>query len=293
MKRIAALIILSTFLLSACASTQWSRTPVAKEYDFIVTLEQQAPAETGRQHYAHPYVIDLAELEKLLGDLSYSENGDREKTAPQNPVFQAVEISRMAPVLAKALAKAEPGQRVRFASFNLGKAAMFSLSQKTEGVLFIESGGRLNLAFNFINASRSPSETSAVYHSYAKADPLKIRTAATTITATAPYAERHRLEAGGEAPMWVTADLAKLKEATEATALTVSEEPVTAAPGSAPGSRAPATPAEKAAAAQTTQDLRKADIKNNLKFLKELRDEQLISEQDYNAKKREVLDKLD
>ncbi len=294
MKRIAVLLIMSAVLFSACSSTQWVRTPVAKEFDLNVTLEQHQGASTSiQQKYEHPYEIAVADIKKLMADLTYIEKVGLKNTKKQSPVFQAVEIDRLAPVLAETLATADAGQRVRFISFNTGKALVFSVSRKTEGVIFIESGGRLNIAFNLINSERRVSETTALSPNYSRADPLKIQTSETPISSTAPYAELHKLETGKQAPMWVVADLEKLKAAAKAAPVPVVEVTKEVPPAAAPKTGSMAAPVEKTAAAQASEERLNADIKNKLKFLKELRGEGLISENDYNAKKMDLLDTLD
>ena len=152
MKRIAVLLIICAAFTSACTSTKWVRTTVAEQYTFNVTLEQQQ--EKGifiQQKYAHPYEIDISDLEKLMGDLKYIEKSGLMRKEKLGPVFQPVEIDRLAPVLALTLAKADTNQRIRFTSFNQGDFLIFSVSRKTEGVIFIGPAGRLNIAFNFIN----------------------------------------------------------------------------------------------------------------------------------------------
>jgi len=294
MKRIACLLILVAAVLGACTSTKWVRTAVVKEYDFAVALEQRQGNDTvAQQKYEHPRDIDLADLEKLMRDLTYTEKGGMISKSKQSPVFQQVEIDRLAPVLADSLAKADASQQVRFISFNQGQAVLFSTSQKTEGVVFVESGGRLNLAFNYINANRIPSETSAIYSNYSAVNPLKIEDSDTTLSASAPYAELRTLDTGKQAPMWVVADLGKLKEASRAVAAPVAKSTENLSPAVAPKAETTVTPVVKTAPAPAQQEDLKRDIKNTLKYLKELLDEGLISENDYNAKKAELLDKID
>jgi len=68
MKRILVLLIISTVFCSACTSTRWVRTPVAKEYDFTVTLEQFADqGADGAQIHDQPRAIDLTELKNSDG----------------------------------------------------------------------------------------------------------------------------------------------------------------------------------------------------------------------------------
>ena len=294
MKRLAVLLIIGAAFISACASTHWARTTVAEQNYFIVTLEQnEGKAATDQPPYQHPYMIELADLEKLMGVLTYTDKSglmDREKP---RPVFQAVEIDRLAPVLAESLAKAHASQRIHFASFNQGKGFLiFSNSRKTEGVIFVDPNGRLNFAFTFINADRDPSETSAINYTFPSVDPLKIETSKTTLSPTAPYAELHQFENGKQAPMWVVIDLQKAKEATGTTTAPMVKGTEEASPAATPKAATMATPAEPTAPAKAPEDMLKEDIKNNLRYLKELLDEGLISEKDYADKKMELLDKI-
>jgi hypothetical protein len=282
MRKIALLFIIGAAFLSACSSARWVRTTIVKQNNFIVTLEQRQ--EEGKiigQQYEHPYKIDLADLEKLLQNLTYIEEVGLMKTKKQSPVFQAVEIDRLAPVLVDTMAKADASQRIRFTSFNRGKALIFSVSRETEGVMFIEPGNRLNIAFNFINSELNPNEVTAYPRSFSTVDPLKIKTSDTTIIPTVPYAELYTFETGEQSPIWVVVDLDKLKEAASTMPVPVTE---------VKGKTAPAL--ETTRPAQTPENLLKEDIKNKLKYLKELLDEGLISEKDYNAKKAELLDKI-
>ncbi len=282
MKKIAVLFIIGAAFLSACSSARWVRTTIEKQKDFTVTLEQrQVEGKIIGQKYAHPYKIDLADFEKLLKDLTYIEKVGLMNTKKQSPVFQAVEIDRLAPVLADTLAKADASQRIRFRSYNRGKALIFSVSRETEGVIFIESGNQLSIAFNFINSEIDSTENTTYPRSFSRVDPLKIKTSDTTIIPTATYAELYTSETGEQSPIWVVADLDKLKEAVSTVPVPIIEEK---------GKFAPAV--DTTPPAQTSKDLLKEDIKNKLKYLKELLDEGLISKKDYNAKKAELLDKI-
>jgi hypothetical protein len=293
MKRLAVLLILGATILSACAGGKWTRTPVAKQNYFVVTLEQnEGKAATDQPPYKHPYMIELADLEKLMGSLTYTDQAGLTDKEKQRPVFQAVEIDRLAPVLAESLAKADASQRIRFASFNQDKGLIFSDSRKTEGVIFVDSAGRLNFAFDFINADRHPSETTAIYYTFSSVNPLKIETSKTILAPTAPYAELHQFENGRQAPTWVAIDLQKAKASIATMPAPRVKETEETAPAVAPEAATKAAPAGQPAPAQASEDVLKEDLRNNLRYLKELRDEGLISEKDYADKKRELLDKI-
>jgi len=292
MKRTAILLIITAAFLSACTNTKWVRTNVDMQRDFIVTLEQQEEGVIVQQQYEQPYEINLADLEKLMGDLMYTKAVGLTNKKKQNPVFQVVEIERLASVLVDTLAKADANQRIRFTSFNQGKASMFSVPQKTEGVLFVESDGRLNVAFNYINVARQPSETSAIYHNDSRVNPLKIETSDTHILSIDPYADLHKFENGNQAPMWVVVDLKKMKESTIPATVPVIKISEEISPAVVPTTEALGTSVESPAPTQSPEDMLKEDIRNNLKYLKELLDDGLISEKDYDAKKHELLDKI-
>jgi hypothetical protein len=293
MNRMTVLLTVSATLLSACGSTQWVQTPVAREYTFNVTLEQPpGNATTAPQKYAHPYEIEQADLEQLMGDLTYTKKvGSKEAKTP-SPVFQAVEIDRLAPVLAEALAKADASQRVRFISFNQKKGMIFSVSQKTEAVTFIEPDGQLNIAFNHVNSERNPSETSAVYPNYSKVDPVKIKTSKSYLSPL-PYAGLHQLESGEQAPMWLVADLEKMRGKAGASAPPVIKEAaeVSSAVTVETETHEPSSP--KPEPRITPEETLNEDIRSKLIFLKKLLDEGLISEEDYNTRKMVLLDKID
>jgi hypothetical protein len=224
-----------------------------------------------------------------MGDLNYAGKGESEKPGP---VFQAAEIERLAPVLAETLAKADAGRRIRFISFNQGKTWILSYPRKTEGVLFVEPSGRLNIAFNLINSRLQTSEISAIDPIYSSADPLKIKESDAPLSSLPPYAQLHKFQAGEQAPMWVVADLEKLKESvgTAPPPTVDATEKVSPAPAPRPETRE--APVGKAAPDRAPEATFEESIRNKLQFLKELRDEGLISEEDYNLKKKELLDRI-
>ena len=290
MKRIFILLTMAIVFLPACSNTRWIRTPVIKNRDFIVTLEQrQVEGNIIGQAYEHPYHIDLPVLKTLMGDLTYIEEVGLMGKEEEMPVFQAVEIERLAPVLADTLTKADASQRIRFRSFNRGKGLIFSVSRETEGVIFIQPNNQLNIAFNFINSEIDFNEAPTVPSSYSLMDPLKIKNSATTIHPSAAYATLHQFETDKPAPMWVIADLEKIKKTAGEKPLPMIEDKKEIVPAAAPESEMTKTAVETPAPAA---DDKLEDIKNKLKYLKELLDEGLISEKDYDAKKAELLDKI-
>lgn len=166
---------------------------------------------------------------------------------------------------------------------------IFSVARKTEGVIFVEPGGRLNVAFNYINANRESSEMNAVSPNYSPVDPLKIRNSGTPIAATADYLKPPHTEGGKPAPMWIVADLQKL-EAPMSPAVEAAEE---APPAVAPSAENGIAPVDNRPFGLESEVRLMEDTRTKLKYLKELRDEGLISEDDFAAKKKQLLEKID
>ena len=301
MKHIVVLLIVSTVFMSACTGTQWVRTYVAKEYDFAVALEQRPVKETivpPKQERIKR--LELTELKSLLSELKYIEEGGALSKSTQAAVFQTSEIDRLAPALLDALGKADANQRVRFLSFNQGQGVIFSNSRKTEGVVFSGVDGQLNIAFNYINSKRLPSETSAIYVNFSDVDPVNIHSADSTLVITAPYLQSHGFADGQTAPLWVVADLDKLAQTILSAPTPVAAEvtptekaPVATPPAAVPMTTPAAVPVEKNATIAAGEEVLRQDIKNKLKYLKELFDEGLISERDYQGKKQDLLNKID
>ncbi|MFZ2630695.1 MAG: SHOCT domain-containing protein [Desulfosalsimonadaceae bacterium] len=302
MKQTAAIFITGIMLLfsTACGTARWVRTPVLEGSRTTVNLEYRVEKDQILpQHYDHPYRMATLDVAKLLGDLVYTERGVLIGGDKETPVFQAEEIEALAPALTDALAKATPDERIHFISFNKGGGLLFKNTRKTEGILFVEPKGRINLAFGLINADVMDADSEDSPQIYTNSDPLKIRYADTALVPAA-YAVMKDLETGKPAPMWVVADAVKLAEAVASapkpTPAIVTPSP---APAPAPVSAAPEKAAKPVIAPQpatpavTPQAATQEDIKNKLKYLKDLYEGGLISEPEYAAEKKKLLDKID
>ena len=295
MKRFAVLMFLGAVFLSACSAGRWVRTPVLEERQFSISLEHRI--EDGRiveQNYDHPYKVDLPSLEKLLTDLLYIEESGLFKSEAENPVFQNMEIDRLAPVLANAMANATPNQRIFFTSFNRGQGLLFKTTRKTEGVIFLEPENKINIAFTLINFEVEPNDVNELTDNLTRIDPLKIKSSETTLIPALSYAKHHTLESGKPYPMWIVADLDKLQAS-----LTAEPQPLSQEPGpnsslkvTTDAGKIGAKPVAKPPSATQAEDDPQKRIKNNLTYLKELFEEGLISKQEYETKKKEILDNI-
>lgn len=304
MKRFFIMIVASAVFFTGCAGSRWVRTPVVKDRNFVIALEhreEKGAVVTGA--HAHPYEIASEDLAMLMRGLTYVERGGLLTGEKTGDVFQAEEIDRLAPALAGALRVADGSQRIRFISYKREKALIFYVSRETEGVVFAESGNRLNIAFSRINSEIDPDSVNDFHEDFSRMDPLDVRSADTVLNPIHTFGWRKQLDTGNDAPMWITVDIDAMKQA-------VASAP--AVNSSVPGGRElspddpafkqdspPVAPAVPPAAATMetlppplSDDQIKEDIKSKLKYLKELLDEGLISEKDYDAKKTELLEKI-
>lgn len=298
MNRTAALLIVSAFFCTACAGSQWVRKPVVKDRDYVISLEQfekKGIIETDR--YAHPHAVSPGDLAFLMRNLTYVEKMGILGKETRLAVFQAVEIERLAPALADALSSADSSQRVRFTSYNRGQALIFSTSRETEGVVFVSPDQRLNIAFAKINAEIDPNTANTFPEDFSRTDPLRISAADTVLHPIPPLGQLALLDNGKTAPMWMTVDLDALKQAAANAPVLVPVTPQTPAASAVPPAQAapapkPAVSPAPAAVSPLTEEAMREKIKTKLKYYKELLDEGLISPEDYDAKKTELLEKI-
>ena len=323
MKRLSVPLFIMTALLMACGTSQIISSPVYDQKTFRVSLEHQDDNDrTVVQKYSHPCRINIDKLKTVMGKLVYMEEAELFGSKKETRVFQDEEITHLAPALVDAMAKANSDQRIRFASFNTGGGLLFNMKRKTGGVIFLEPGGRLNIAFNSINYERHLSEEEVIEDAddLSQVDPLKIKDSKTPLISILPYAELHTLENGSASPMWIVVNLDKQQKSLEAkpcafkkqeteplpkdTSLTREVELELEEPynfnekqETKPALKGPAITEEveimqEEKVQPEPWDDKKKDIKKKLEFLNELFDEGLINEKDYDAKKRDVLDKI-
>jgi hypothetical protein len=271
---------------SACAGDRWVRTPVFSGDHAEVYLEHRVEDDlVAEQGYAHPCRIDSEVLAVILKGLVYEEHKWFLGEPDTVPVFFDREVVQLASALADALAQADANQRLRFTSYNMGGGLLFAARQKNEGVLFIKPRDRLNIAFSLINEELYPNEDYEPTTYRSRRDPLRIVSSSTPIRPTSWYSIHESGESGEKNVMWAVVDIGKppgpvsVKTASRTPAGT--ERPKETVKPSSMMESAPARPGEQ-----------EDKIRQGLAFLKELFESGLITEQEYEAKKKELLDRL-
>ena len=323
MKRFGVLIacLLSAVMIGGC-STRWVQSPVVEQENMMVSLEHRVvKGDIAQKQYNHPYDMDSRDLKVLFTQLDYLDEPAIYGDPEQKPVFQKEEIDRLAPALTDALAAAEPHQRVRFISYNRGGGLLFRKDRKTRGVLFVEAGHRLNLAFSYVNYEIREKELQRFSPAEETLNPLAVKSSDTPIVVPA-YAAHKQMADGGKYPMWIRANMDKIEQAAKAVPESQPQAPSTEtaepaktdkstaddkqpAAESQPAEKAPAekmapeptapkaAPESKAKSPADAWESRKAEIKERLEYLKDLYESDLIDTEEYDAQKKKLLKQLE
>jgi hypothetical protein len=264
------------------------------------------------QQFNHPFDLENKKMRGLLEQLQYLKKpliyGDAEKL----PLFQQVEIERLAPALVDALGRATAKQRVRFISYNTGGGLLFKKQRRTGGVVFVDGSDQLNLAFSYVNYELKDEELKRSGTAQLYTDPLTIDSADKPIRAPG-QAVRHRIKDGKKMPLWVVADIDRIDVDRLSEPKAAEPQPSEAVPPAAEPSAKPS--AEPSGAAepearpksepevesrpsvstdvqQDQWEQQKSEIREKLQYLKELREADLIDEKEYEAQKEKLLEQI-
>ncbi|HYS14075.1 MAG TPA: SHOCT domain-containing protein [Burkholderiaceae bacterium] len=257
---------------------------VAKVYDGraayvrIETRERNAPLNQ------HPVAIEPTALRALLTRVQLPDSGNE-------PLFDAAELDEIVAPLTLALARVLPEQDVSFAvSGQHGMlGALIPRSATTVRVFFAE--GRMNLIFGLVRQdweSRFRATGYVIPFEPGKRGSVvdrNVRVAATG-GAVARRAD------------WVVLDplappvVASPAESTPTPAVVIPSAAVVPSPAPAATPTAPAAPAAPSAPAPADSDAIYRQVAERLKALQKLRDTGVITEEEYQQKRREILKAL-
>ncbi len=299
MKRsmIGILLIVCLGFFWSCGA-RWERTPLVDNPDIHVSLERRVEgAGASARQFNHPFSADPDRLARFLGELQYKEPPRFYGEAQKRPVFQSMEIMRLAAAVTEALEKATPEQRVRFVSYNRGGGLIFKKMRRTGGIFFIDAQRRLNLAFGYINHEIMDEEFRGVQKEKVFPDPLILDTAKKTARVSSE-AVSHRTRNGDKMPLWLVADAALISPGgrpEDKSGAAEAEKPAASRPQEPPAKSAGDVRRESAAADEPAGDAwerQKEAVKKKLAYFKELHDAGLITTEEYNARKKELLDQI-
>ena len=272
-------ILFCVFFAAGCGSSGgWQDTAVNKNSGFIVKLQQKMKdGGPVAQDYSHPAEIRAESLTWFFNDLSYMTSPKLLSDSKEKPVFQNREINRLAPAVSRALKNADAGQRVHFTSYNYSRGLLFQKRRITQGTLFVDAKGNLNIDFSWINEEVNLDDEPKGKGEFSRGDPIGMAEGNTPVLANRPYIRHHQGENGKADRMWIQAPVEDIRRVAES-----------------------AKPAEKTLEANKPEskeaegdwETRKAEIRDRLEYLKELYQEGLITESEYRDQKQEILEDL-
>jgi hypothetical protein len=263
--RVVASGLFPGLLLAAagCASTT-REISVYKQGQVVVSLRSFAKAGSGSAlRYDHPVSLSSEQVGRILSAVGVEEFSFfkwREKGALLAPE----DVAQLAPNLAEGLRKAGPEQWVYFSARHVPKTLTFGAVWLSDGIAFVK-GGKLNLVIDNVNYVEN------VDTQPSRLDPRDAPTSDTTrliakspdVVGAAPALVSGDRWLGHERTNWLVFDLSPAAAAPAAVGA-----PAGAASGSAPAASEP---------------------EERLRRLKDLRDKGLITPEEYEKKRQEIL----
>lgn len=282
MKPISLVLALGMVLVSSCISTQYDRSTIQEQKDYIVVIEKHKSGQN--IEHTHPANVDGLMMKEIMKGFQYVKTEGVLNMEHAGPVFQQVEIDRLAGALASALADSDKSQYVRFVSLNKKKTLLLLTTyHKTEGILFMDSESRINFAFSHINSQISSDDPMSLRAEFSNKNPVKITKSNTKLTSSSSLFQGYVSANGRSFPMWMTVIIKKAPSKEVDSKKTAISEQNESLRKETKTITAPITPEEMAV---------QKEIKEKLIYLKDLLNEGLITETDYNTQKRLLLDRL-
>lgn len=250
--------LLTTVALTAAgpSRTQWK----LGEHTWV----KRMPAEAGAPLNEHPAKIDRVALQQRLGEVRFLADGQ------ENPLFHKDELASLAEPLREALSLAGPGEDLVLLSTHKRGGSFLSSAYGITARLFVQ-GGQLQLLvhdvrLDFVDRYRG-SQVLPEFH-------FGARGVAREVILKHPTATARRSD-------WLSLPLVGLAAQEPGTVAMPPGLPVPMPPKATPG--ASTKPRDAAFFAEQEQRLR---------ALKRMREENLISEEEYQQKRRDVLQGL-
>jgi len=271
--------IISILFVISCSPKRIHEKLVFENKHAKVFLESEIEKGSALNNYAHPVDLNDEILKLFLKSISYNEEtGLFSKTQPAS-VFNENEINNLVFPIIDSLKKANPGQRIHFISYNRGNHGIFSHLRKTEGLVFIKPAGVLNIAFYSVNFEIRPHVNDDPVEIESEINPLKTRTAQTTVFSDIPEIKPHEFENGKKSPVWLAAHIDQLEMRLKTGDEKKKQKKVIILP-------------EKGIEQPDAWELKKNKVTRQLKYIKELFSKGLITKEDYESKKKEILKQI-
>lgn len=275
LKKIIALIILGalSFSFSIFEKTKWVWHK--NEYNYVKLAKPDK--EIGKLE--HPADISPEQILKVLTSIKYQRaliNLGALGKPKEYDLFTKEEAEIITPYISQAFKEANSSQWVDFSiEVHRGPGLIFGSDQLTDGVLFIKNG-KLNIAFRNISMKLGVDDTPNIV------SPIKAYPGSAKLIPKENQ-ELAKNKKGKNVYNWLIIDLNPQKDQTQELKKTESEKTIET---QKPESQSTQAPSEQ------TQPKPQKSIKERLTELRELYDQGLISEEEYNKKREEILKEL-
>jgi Short C-terminal domain len=244
------------------------------EFTTIALVQREAGASANQ----HPATVPAEALRQQLALLQFSQGSAR------GPLFAADELAELAVPIAQALGRAGAGDDIVLLSSSKRDGGILSPPKAVTARLFVQGGALQFIAhdarFDFFDTYRAThNEPRFVFGMRSAASAAALQASGAW---TQPRAD------------WVAMPLTSIAAAPPAAA-PASPAPATPAPAPPPGATmAPASPSPAAAPAprKPVDAAGEQDIERRLDTLKRLRDKGVISDDEYQLKRKEILQLL-
>lgn len=271
-----AVVLLSALVLlcQACQGPERSARPAHEEQERFVRLDARAdaPRQEGAARFAHPVLLSAAEWARILAGVRIQPRKDSviftKALEPPTEAFAPDEIAYLGRALSETFARARPDEWV---VFGMSRVLPSGLNEITTGGWFAE-GTRLHLLL----ANYRHSVTRTAVRERLWKEPLR--------ALAAPFYDVVQDER-----QTVVKDTGLLSALSFGSGPEIVIEYLPL-PGAPPAAIRPSAPgAEKVTPAQEMGKLPAAAAEERLRTLKRLREQGLITDEEYREKKKEVL----
>ena len=264
---------------SGCASRTWRQSDsIFQAGGVTVELEQRFVDGEPEDRFDHPVTIDAALIERALLDLRFESAALFGKSDPA-PILDPGVANVTAESIAAGLSRASNSERVRFrVRGSVTSLYVLPTTASTRGVAFVSPAGSLNLVFDAVQRTPDPNDPG---RDARWDDPTSRQRGAARVRLILPaYAEYGRDDRETTHPLWASLSLGAVAA--------LPAEPSSRVVGTT--SRNESTrPAVRDETDPATESLTDSEILARLRFLEELHREGRIDDEQYEAKRAELL----
>lgn len=281
--------------LTSCGSS-WKREVRFSHANIVVYVEHRLDDKTGEKidfEYAHPIDVPAQKIAIILSQLTHTYN-------PwfQGPealaLFHPKEVGRYSEPIGESLKTLNSRERLRFLITHEQWTGFLMGVQATSGVMFVTTDGKFNLAFDRIRERVSTGESGRPEEVSFPIDPLAETNGSPLIPITG---SQFHTDPKTHKPhrRWLEIDLAQVQSRAEAvqTSPAVQPPPTPTTPVQPPPAATPQPQPTPRSTKPLTKEERYAKLKEQLQTIGQLRDEGVITQEQYQEQFDKIMTQLD